>query len=459
MSSRIRFYTFREDKIMNTNFLSLSLPNELWDLIFKELVKINPRYLGRYLPILKYFDELIELNIWLKYIRLLLFYSKGKDIFNDIDLVEVLYYNRDYKGRTIDDNQTLAMIKSLDKNLNGGLNSDQLIYLLADILMSERLEIAKFLLEKYRNTEKLNRKDIFKYVFLDNCMEGHLDSIKLLTKFYNLGDLIASKIAIIIKYFCSDLKTAKWIIREFNLYNSPHIEAKKYEIFKCCCKHDDLNYVKWFTRTFNIEDNEKIKIGMNKAAVYGQLETVKWLEYKFNIGDRKIFYIYGICKNGHLDVLKWLHSAYNLAIRDIRDSGGYSEHCLEIACFNGHLKVAKWLVEEFYDMENYSPELVGNPMPYPNNFAPGEAYENDSFKNSFISGNIELVKWYIKTFKLTEEHFFDEIESIIKWNHCHHNTGKSLIDTFIPPEDQIDINLNNKIYIKNIFNKIINYKL
>lgn len=74
----------------------------------------------------------------------------------------------------------------------------------------------------------------------------------------------------------------------------------------------------------------------------GYLESLKWIDEKFNTNFKKLDRQNDAAKNGHLHILKWLKQKHNIICSDIG-----LNYCL----IYGHLHILKWIKKE-------SPQLI-----------------------------------------------------------------------------------------------------
>lgn len=153
------------------------------------------------------------------------------------------------------------------------------------------------------------------------------------------------------------------------------------------CENGHLDIAKYLHEVFNYT-SENVRSDQNralhKACINGHLPVVQWLVENFGLGvgdmsDNNCYGMIGACKNNHIKMVEWLYNNFK-QLFDTLDNNRAS--LLQHACVNGHLHLAKMLYANI--------DVVLN-----------EEYIHSLLLFSSVSGNVELVQWVCRTFKIT----------------------------------------------------------
>lgn len=246
------------------------------------------------------------------------------------------------------------------------------------------------------------------------CSVGNLELAKYLADFYcikptHIQHMEERYVSEIIHkgYF----EVIKWLEEEYNIlryYRDSRVNINLvkfpsfWDEFSGCCANGPLEMVKWYVKTFNITKEKFYMIKhlspFEAACSAGKILNAKWLARHFRIAESEYFsgnshkkrpILFKICDNRKelLDVIAWFVNEFKLTKQDIET---YKVQSSIINCCKlKHLESAKWLANHF--------EISRKDMSLRS-----KNYQESIFC-ACINGDIEVLKWIIKEFKIEND--------------------------------------------------------
>lgn len=171
-------------------------------------------------------------------------------------------------------------------------------------------------------------------------------------------------------------------------------------------------------------DSHTISEILSEACTKLTIDTVAKILEKFQVTTEDVIryeLFEKACSKGNLEVAKFLVSFYGIKSKHIFNITRQKKSCYYVAdiIYEGHFKVIKWLTEEYNILAGFVEET----------------YE-DLFNRCCKNGSLKMVKWYAKTFNITQEKFYKNDQLGPFFNACF--GGKKLTAQWLVKKFKID---------------------
>jgi hypothetical protein len=210
------------------------------------------------------------------------------------------------------------------------------------------LEVAKFLLEKYPQTEVHEGLYCNRSSIEIACSEGYFDVVVWFFEKYLDTTIHDGFIEACAK---GRLDIAKYLVKK---YTTPSVNGTNLEDlcnigFVEACGHGHLEMAKWFVESFpELDVYTDENLAFEEALQNGHLDVVEWLVDNYDLSAyKRIMLFCRACRSGCLEMVKLLDKKYPHVHGDTSS--------FAIACGHGHTDVVKYLVESH---PNYYPLFI-----------------------------------------------------------------------------------------------------
>ena len=235
-----------------------------------------------------------------------------------------------------------------------------------------------------------NRIDDPALYFKEGCQAGHVSIAILLYPLLNKKSISKYEIMDMFVNNCMNchLDMAKWLYSTFNITLE---NVKKECIFRLSCEFGHIEVIQWLCDIAHITPKEA-KMNNNQAFILscenGHLNVSQWLYNTFHITREEAtihdnLAFRSSCVNGHLMVAQWL--CENFCITPTEAKANNNE-AFKLSCINGHLSVARWLHDIFHITSDEA-----------------KMSNNEAFISSCGEGHLEIAQWLHDTFHMTSE--------------------------------------------------------